>query len=74
MLLGEEGCRTGMRMGGGRRWLKGELVSNGSRGERIKETTDLISPAAAAIMEGSLSLDSCDQSPMPNWSILTISV
>lgn len=54
MLLGEEGCGTGMRIGGGRRWLKGELVSNGSRGGKFKETTNLISPAAAAIMEGSL--------------------
>ena len=31
MLLGEEECMIGMRTGGGRRWLKGELVSNGSQ-------------------------------------------
>ena len=31
MLLGEGECRIGIRIGGGRRWLKGELVSNGSQ-------------------------------------------
>ena len=51
MSLGEGECRIGLRIGG-RRWLKDELVSNGSRGLSFKETTNLML-VAAATMEGS---------------------